>query len=215
MRSRTLPARVYHLAEAANWPSICLSGLLSTKVLLDLAGLQGTERERIERCQRLEHTTLPNGVQVRDQKPLPERSLATCLVGLTPPEWYELINSQVFFWLDADRLNRQRRACEPRPQVVLVVDARRLVARYAERVSLSRINSGQACRRPAMRGRCTFVPYRLWIETGWSSETEGLGIRLHARSQRPVELTVAEDARDVMSCLIDVRRLGSGEAFRP
>lgn len=215
MRSRTLPARVYHLAEAANWPSICLSGLLSTKVLLDLAGLQGTERERIERCQRLEHTTLPNGVQVRDQKPLPERSLATCLVGLTPPEWYELINSQVFFWLDADRLNRQRRACEPRPQVVLVVDARRLVARYAERVSLSRINSGQACRRPAMRGRCTFVPYRLWIESGWSSEADGLSIPRRTYSQRPAELTVAGEAKEVMSCVIEVHCLEPGEAFRP
>ena len=215
MGPRTLPAHIYHLAEEANWPSICRSGLLSTKVLLDLAGLQGTERERIERCQRLEHTSLPKGVQVRDQKPLPAGALATCLVGMAPSEWYELINSQVFFWLGVDRLNRQRRACEPRPQVVLVVDAQRLVARYAERISLSRINSGHARRRPARRGRCTFVPYRLWIESGWSSETEGLGVQRRAQSQRPAELTVTEDARDVMSCVTDVHRLGSGKAFRP
>ncbi|HSE58312.1 MAG TPA: hypothetical protein VLA99_06390 [Nitrospiraceae bacterium] len=215
MRSRTLPAQLYHLAEAANWPSICRSGLLSTKVLLDQAGLQGTERERIERRQRLEHRVLPNGVQVRDQKPLPARSLATCLVGLTAPEWYELINSQVFFWLDADRLNRQRRACEPRPQVVLVVDAQRLAARYAERMSLSRITSGHARRRPARRGRCTFVPYRLWIESGWSSEADGLGIHPRTYSQRPAELTVAGEAKEVMSCVIEVHRLEPGETFRP
>ena len=215
MRSRTLPAQLYHLAEAANWPSICRSGLLSTKVLLDQAGLQGTERERIERRQRLEHRVMPNGVQVCDQKPLPARSLATCLVGLTPPEWYELINSQVFFWLDEDRLNRQRRACEPRPQVVLVVDAQRLAAHYAERMSLSRINSGHARRRPARRGRCTFVPYRLWIESAWSSEADGLGLHPRAHSQRPAEMTIAEQAKEVMSCVIEVHRLEPGEAFRP
>jgi hypothetical protein len=154
-------------------------------------------------------------VQVRDQKPLPASALSTCLVGLTSQEWYELINSQVFFWLDVDRLNRQRRACESRPQVVLIVEARRLVARYAERISLSRINSGHARRRPARRGRCTFVPYRLWIESGWSSEMEGLGIQRRVPNQRPAELTVAEDARDVMSCVIDVHHLRSGQTFRP
>ena len=215
MGLRTLPARIYHLAEAANWPSISRSGLLSTKVLLDLVGMLGTERERIERCQRLEHTSLPNGVQVRDQRPLPAGTLGTCLVGMAPPEWYALINSQVFFWLSVDRLNRQRSACEPRRQVVLIIDTARLVVRYAERIALSRINSGNARRRPAPRGRCTFVPYRQWAESGWSSEAEGLGIHPRTHSQRPAELTVAEDARDVMSCLIDVHRLASGKAFRP
>ena len=81
MGLRTLPARVYHLAEAANWPSIRRSGLLSTTALLDQAGVQGNKRARIERSQRLQHLVLPNGVQVRDQKPLPARALAACLVG--------------------------------------------------------------------------------------------------------------------------------------
>jgi hypothetical protein len=215
MGLRALPSRIYHLAEAANWPSIRRNGLLSTKALLDLVGMREMERERMERCQRLEHTTLPSGVQVRDQRPLPAGALAKCLVGMVPPEWYALINSQVFFWLSVDRLNRQRRACEPRPQIVLIIDTARLVARYAERIALSRINSGNARRRPARRGRCTFVPYRQWVESGWSSEAEGLGIPLWAQSHRPAELTVAEGVRDVMSCIIEVRRLGSGKAFRP
>ena len=63
---------------------------------------------------------------LRDQKPLPAAALRKCLVGMTPVEWYALINSKVFFWFDVDRLNRQRGACEPRPQVVLEVDAMRL-----------------------------------------------------------------------------------------
>ncbi|MGH6927237.1 MAG: DUF7002 family protein, partial [Dongiaceae bacterium] len=31
--------RVFHLAEAANWPSIKRHGVLSTRALLDLAGV--------------------------------------------------------------------------------------------------------------------------------------------------------------------------------
>ncbi|HNP82424.1 MAG TPA: hypothetical protein PKN47_13250 [Nitrospira sp.] len=214
MGLRTLPARVYHLAEAANWPSIRRSGLLSTTALLDQAGVQGNKRERIERSQRLQHLVLPNGVQVRDQKPLPARALAACLVGMLPSEWYGLINSQVFFWLDMDRLNRQRLACGSRPQVVLVIDVERLVARYGERMALSRINSGNARRRPARRGRCTFVPYREWVNSGWSSETEGLGLCLRERSHPPAELTVAGDATDIMNCVTDIHRLSPGELLR-
>lgn len=214
MGLRTLPARVYHLAEAANWPSIRRSGLLSTTALLDQAGVQGKERERIERSQRLEHLVLPNGVQVRDQKPLPARALAACLIGMPPPEWYGLINSQVFFWLDIDRLNRQRLACGSRPQVVLVIDVERLVARYDERIALSRINSGNARRRPARRGRCTFVPYREWVNLGWSSETKGLGLGSRERNHPPAELTVVGDATETMNCVIEVHHLRPGELLR-
>jgi hypothetical protein len=67
------------------------------------------------------------GLQVRDQRPMPPAVLEACLVGLTPAEWYALTNARVFFWFDLDRLNLQRAACEPRPQVVLAVDTAKLV----------------------------------------------------------------------------------------
>jgi hypothetical protein len=210
-----LPAHIYHLAEASNWQFICRGVLLSTKGLLDAAGVRGVGRKRIECCQRLKHMELPNGVQVRDQKPMPANALKRCLVGMTPSEWYAMINSQVFFWLDVDRLNRQRGACEPRPQVVLKVDTKRLLAQHAERIALSPINTGNARRRPAKRGRCTFVPYWVWVESGWSSETEGLGTRSRPRSHRPVELTVADAVYDIMSFVVGVHRLGAGEIFCP
>src|SRR4030095_11415847 len=146
------PTRIYHLAEAANWRSIRRSGLLSTKALLDAADVHGKERKRIECSQRLKHMKLPNGVQVRDQKPMPAEAFKQCLVGMTPAEWYALINSKVFFWLDVDRLNRQRRACEPRPQVVLEIDTKRLLTRHGERIALSTINTGNARRRPRNAG---------------------------------------------------------------
>ncbi len=210
----TLPTQILHLAESANWLSIQQHGLLSTSALLDLAEVHGNKRTQFERLQRLAHTELPNGVHVRDQKPMPSQSLAQCLIGMAPEEWYQLINSKVFFWLDHNRLNRQRRACEPRPQVVLVVDTQRLLARHAEKVALSPFNTGNTRRKPAARGRSTFVPHAVWSESGWFSEAAGLGTRARAGSHRPVELTVDGAIPDIMGMVVRVCWLRPGESFR-
>jgi hypothetical protein len=208
-----LPPHVFHLAEEANLPLIQQYGLLSASALLDLAGIQGEERIRLERRQRLTHVTLPNGLYLRDQKPMPSQALSRCLIGMDPTEWYELINSKVFFWLDPDRLNRQRRACEPRPQVVLVVDTGRLLDRHAERVSLSPFNTGNARRKPALRGPNTFVPYTSWRESAWENEAAGLRTRPRPRSHRPVELTVDGTVPDIMELVIHADRLAPGESL--
>ncbi|MDP9131680.1 MAG: hypothetical protein M3M98_00915, partial [Nitrospirota bacterium] len=92
--SRELPSHVFHLTEKTNFSSIRQHGLLSTKALLDLAGVGSNERAQLERRCRLTHTELPNGVQIRDQKPLLPQALTRCLVGMTPFEWYALINSK-------------------------------------------------------------------------------------------------------------------------
>lgn len=210
-----LPAHIYHLAEATNWPSIQLHGLLSTSALLDLAALPKNERDRYEQQHRHDHMELlHHGIQIRDQRPMPVQALERCLVGLTPSEWYRLLNRKVFFWLDVDRLNRQRRACGPRPQVVLIVDTERLLSRHADRVALSPINSGNARRKPAIRGKSTFVSYVEWSRSGWSSEAIDLGTSRRAMSHRPVELTVEGAIRNIMECLIDVQQLGPGEQFQ-
>lgn len=209
-----LPVYIYHLAEAANWPSIQRHGLLSTSALLDLAELSENERDRYEQQQRLDHTQLPRGIQIRDQKPMPAKALERCLVGLRPSEWYQLLNRKVFFWLDADRLNRQRRACGPRSQIVLVVNTEQLLRRHAKRIALSPINSGNARRKPAVRGKATFVPYTEWLKSGWSSEVMGLGTSERAGSHRPVELTVEGSIQDIMECLVDVQRLVPEEQFQ-
>ena len=107
---------VYHLAEAENWPSIQRDGLFSTHALLERAGINGSIRDAVEREHRPKRTTLSTGLVIRDQRPMPPASLERCLVGLTAPQWYELLNSKVFFWLDIERLNRQRRACGSFPQ---------------------------------------------------------------------------------------------------
>jgi hypothetical protein len=210
-----LPTYIYHLAEAANWPSIQQRGLLSASALFELAGLPKDERDRREQHYRPDHTELPGGVQIRDQKRMPTQSLKRCLVGLTPAQWYQLLNNKVFFWLDPDRLNRQRNACGPRPQIVLVVHTQLLLTRHADRVALSPINTGNARRNPAVRGRSTFVPYTQWLESAWSSEAAGLGTRRRAKSHSPVELTVETAIPGIMEYIIDIQSLKPGERFRP
>jgi hypothetical protein len=208
-----LPRQVYHLAEETNVVSIQRHGLLSASALLDLAGIHGAQRIRLEQHQRPVHITLPNGIQLRDQKPMPPQALACCLIGMDPADWYRLINSKVFFWVDLQRMDRQRRACGRRPQVVMVVDTKRLLDRYAGVASVSPINTGNARRRPAVRGLSSFVPYASWFASGWNSESVGLGTRPRPRSHRAVELTVNGAVPDIMDFVIRLHRLGPGQLY--
>ncbi|GCE27678.1 hypothetical protein KDA_31620 [Dictyobacter alpinus] len=206
---------IYHMAEAANWPAIQRDGLHSASTLLDFAGILGKDRERLEKHQRLTHTELPNGIQIRDQRPMPAAALANCLIGITPSEWYTLINAHIFFWLDPTRLNRHRAACGARPQVVLTVDASKLVAAYAEKIAITPINTGNARRRPARRGAATFVPYTTWVTSAWTSEAASLGTPVRPSSHHPVELTVVGSIPDIMQFVVGVQQLAPGQLFTP
>ena len=210
-RTASLPPTLYHLTQVTNWHSIERYGLLSTQALLDLAELSGIEREYIEHRHRTEHVLLPNGVVISDQKPMPPKALKPCLHGVTPDQWYALLNSKVFFWLDTERLSRLRRVYRTQPQIVMSIDTERLVARHAEQITLTPINTGNARRQPAQRGLCTFVPYEMWLESGWTSETEALHMRPRLRSHPPAELTIAYAVPDVMDFVVDVRRLEAGD----
>jgi hypothetical protein len=202
---------VYHLAEAGNWPSIQRDGLFSTCALLERAGISGSNRAVIEREHRPKRTILSNGLVIRDQKPMPPAALERCLVGLTSTQWYHLLNSKVFFWLDIERLNRQRRACGEFPQVVLKIATDRLLNRYAAKAALTPINTGNARRKPALRGAATFVPHSDWVDTAWLSEAQALGTRPRPRNHLPVELTIADSVPDVMDFVVSVKNLAPGE----
>ena len=87
--------------------------------------------------------------------------------GLTPGEWYALLNSYVFLWPCRDRMDRQRKACGLRPQFVLTFDAEALLTSFAAHAFVSPINSGNARRKPARRGLDTILAYGVWLEGGW------------------------------------------------
>lgn len=155
--------RLYHMAHDGSWPSITAHGLLSTSALLDLYGVAGDERAAIESAWRpgsvaLSHPRLGAAV-VRDQRPLRPDLLARCLTeGMTPAEWYELLNARVFFWVSEDNLRVLRNALAYRhdPQSILTVDTARLLERHLDDVQLSSINSGSILRGGAARGPRTF-----------------------------------------------------------
>ena len=215
--STCLPARlVYHLADAANWASIQRLGLLSASRLMDLAGMTEAQRKRLECTQRQTSITLPTGAILRDQVPMPPTALLRCLIGMTPAEWYALVNSKVFFWFDPGRLDRQRRAGAASPRaVVMTIDAERLLAAHGARAALSAINTGNARRKPAPRGRQSFVPYAAWLDGRWASEAAALGTWPRAASHPPAELTVEEGVPDAMDFVLSLRHLDRNEPFTP
>ena len=205
-----IPDRVYHLVEASNWHSVQSHGLLSAYELFRLTDVPIEAQVRISTTQRLQLTALSDQVAIRDQLPMPPAALRKCLVGMTPAEWYALLNRMLFFWCDRERLNRQLKACGGRPQVVLTLDTKRLLARHADRVALTPFNTGNARRKPAIRGRATFVPYPVWFASAWRSEAEGLGIRERPPSHSPVELTVKGSVRDAAEFTVGIEYVCSG-----
>jgi hypothetical protein len=207
-----IPDHVYHLVEASNWNSVQRHGLLSSRELLRLTDVPTEAQERICTTQRLHLTALSDQVAIRDQLPMPPAALQKCLVGMTPAQWYALLNQMVFFWCDRDRLNRQLNACAGRSQIVLTLDAKQLVAQHAERVALTPFNTGNARRKPAIRGRATFVPYSAWLASAWRSEAEAFGMRERASTHSPVELTVTGSVRDAAEFMVGIEYVRSGNS---
>jgi hypothetical protein len=210
-----LPDRIYHMAEATNWNSIKLNGLYSTSTLLDQAGLINcSERDEYEKNQRPTNIILPNGVEIRDQIRIPASALETCLIDMTPTEWYQYSNARIFFWLDPLRVQRHRNACMTRGQVVLTIDTATFVDTYRDNIFVTPINSGNATRRPARRGKGTFVPYHDYIQNGWFSETSSLNnLSERKRSHKPVELTVVGAIPDILQYVVNTCHLQPGESF--
>lgn len=154
---------LYHMAEDGSWESIRRHGLLSTSALLDRFEIEGEERYAIESVRRPEITSIQHPEHgtalIRDNKPMQEKSLERCLVGMTPLEWYEHLNRRVFFWVEWKRLLGLlgARTYRDRPHLVLEVDTAKLLDRHTDRVTLSPINSGATfAMSPAPRGPDTF-----------------------------------------------------------
>ncbi|VTU12862.1 hypothetical protein SRS16CHR_00101 [Variovorax sp. SRS16] len=199
---------VYHLLDAENLASVRKLGLLSTRRLVEASGDANPQTLRRHRAKG---ERLASGAKIRDQRPMPPLALARALgSGLVPEDWYALLNAKVFFWLDVERLNRQRAACGSSPQVALVMDARRMLDDYKASAFVSPINTGNAMRAPARRNLTTFVPYERWRVDAWQHEViEGQPAR--PRTHRPVELTIDEAIPNAMSYVLEVIPLPWGQ----
>ncbi len=201
---------VYHLVDAGNWPSVQKLGLMSAARLM---AASGEVKDNTPRHHRPVAQRLASGILIRNQKPMPPAALARCLKsGLVPEDWFELLNSKVFFWLDIERLNRQRHACKDAPQIALVIDAARLLSNYSTVATVAPINTGNAMRAAVPRNRTTFVPYERWVVDGWNHEVIP-GAPRRPANHRPVELTIDDAVPDIMEYVVSVVALRADEGL--
>lgn len=203
---------LYHMAERGSWLSIREHGLLSTSALLDRYGLSGAERIPVEARRRPTSVTLTQvglgSVVVRDQLPMDDKGLGRCLQdGLSPEEWYRLLNSKVFFWLTRDRLLRLLNAGTYRAEEhdVLQLDAKALMDAYADKIWLCPMNSGCTKPFPHPRGQTTFQRIATYPYADWKAKRK--------RGERVVELAVDYAVPNIARFVSRVSRMKGSEEF--
>lgn len=155
---------LYHMAWDGSWPTIRRHGLLSTSALLDVYQVKGRLRTAIESKHRPRSIRLTRDgllpVVVRDQHPMSEAALRRCLTGgLTPRDWYRILNARVFFWLTEDRLLRMMGSPSYArlPHTVLTLDTRSVASAYWPKVRFAAMNTGCTVPFAHPRGRETFL----------------------------------------------------------
>jgi hypothetical protein len=205
--------KLYHMAEAGTWPGIVEHGLLSTSALVRLFEVPEPSRTQILSAHRpagieISHPRVGRAV-VRDQIPMSDAGLKRCLQdGLTPADWYRLLNVAVFFWLTEERLERLLGAGAYRERVhtVITMETRSLLVDCSERTVLSPINSGCTRPFPRPRGRSTFLPLGEYPFQHWRKK-RGL-------TDAVVELAVQDAVRNVTRYAVEVRERRVGERGR-
>ncbi|MDE0032538.1 MAG: hypothetical protein OXU75_05345 [Deltaproteobacteria bacterium] len=187
---------LYHMAERGSWVSIKKGGLLSTSAILDLYSIYGSERTRIERQHRpksieIREEGLTRAV-IRDQIPMSDSGLRRCLPSrLQPSDWYEILNSKVFFWLSEERLHKltTARAYRDREHDVIEVSTRSLIEAHRPAIWLCPINSGCTKPMPRSRDETVFARIEDYPYSSWR--------RRRKRGERVVELAVDYSVPDI------------------
>ncbi|HEV2676211.1 MAG TPA: hypothetical protein VGV37_16925 [Aliidongia sp.] len=201
-----LPIEAFHFVDAVNWASVETEGLHSTDTLLRMAAFP-PDVVAAARNWRSAGLLLPNGRYIRDQRPMPAAALGPSLDdGLAPADWYELLNTCVFFWLSADRAANHRRALRHRPQMLIRLDARRLAAAYADIACVSPFNLGNARRQPARRGLRSLVPVDVWQKTAWQTERPP-PTAMRSPSHKPAELVLRGSVPDFLRYVTAIEAL--------
>lgn len=197
--------KLYHMAESGSWENIQRHGLLSTSALLDLFEISGSQREALESQWRSTGKKISHPVHgeavVRDQRPMPPNALRSALIDMNPEQWYKFLNRRVFFWVSEDRLKGMLRTYRNDSHDVLTLDTTALLEAYADRATVSQINTGYALRRPAKRSMATLqsLPERRL--------TSGFG--------RLAELTVDYALPDVSRFVLSVDSRRGGDLGNP
>ena len=201
---------LYHLTHVENWDLIRHRGLLSTSALLDLFAIDGDIRRQLECRNRRELVPLRNsdiGMAIlRDQKPMDDRGLERALTdGMSPHDWYRLVNQHVFFWVDRGRVDRLlgARAYRNDRHALLVARTPEFLNLHADRTVLSPLNTGATKPMPHPRGKDCFVPLASYPFAYWR--------RKRNVRNAVVELAVPRAVPNVIEVLERVSVVGRGE----
>lgn len=201
--------RVYHMAECGAWDSIRTRGLMSATAVLDHLAVGGDYRARYESEHRGEKIDVragaPSHIVLRDQKPMPEGRLIRALTyGTTPRQWYELINSKVFFWAEEKRLHGLLGARDYRKleHDVLTLDSSTFIPTYADAIWLCHMNSGNTWPMPHRRG--TEIFRRI---SNYPVKRSG------NPDKTVVELVVDYAVPDIANFVLEVRRMRGSEVL--
>jgi hypothetical protein len=156
---------------------------------------------------QLDHPT-HRRVLIRDQKPMSESALRTCLADMTTAEWYATLNRRAFLWASHDRVERLlgARAYRDESHTVLTIDSAPLVHRYAGEIELSPINSGSTIFNPQVRGSQTFTPLLKYPFEEWR--------RKRSAKLAVAEVTVPYAIRDIADFVIRVEERRGSECLR-
>lgn len=193
---------LFHMAEVGTWPAIRARGLMSTTAALDHYGVAGIDRSSFEAEHRPEKVQLGMGEDVivlRDQKPMSPHRLAMGLEnGITPSEWYRLLNSKVFMWAEERRLLGLLNARDYRglEHDVLTIDTASLLSVHEARIWLCPMNSGNTFPIPHRRGTNTFRRI-----ADYPVKTSGAPVK------EVVEVVVDYSIPDIATHVVEVRRM--------
>ena len=196
---------LYHIAWGRSWPSIKEHGLLSTKALLRSYGKSEDQITALSHARRqhwveIDCPSRPRAV-LRDQKPLTDAGLRRALPDSVEPwQWYDLINSMVFFWPTAKRLKTMisASAYHEVEQDVLLVDTKTLVQLEQPDIRLSRMNSGSTKRMAHPRDLDLFKRFE---EYPFSTRRKKQG-----RERAVAEVCVIERVDRIRDAVTDVKR---------
>jgi hypothetical protein len=195
--------RIYHMAEADSWPSIRQHGLLSSNDVATRSGVQGAASEQLRRGHRRAKVAVQvpgiGTIVLRDQLPMPAERIGRALPpGVTPADWYELINDRVFFWAEHHRLVRllKSRQYGHLEHDVLTINTASLVAIHTERILLCHMNSGNTLPMMTARSPAIFMPIADYPVNGRANPVK-----------KVVEVTVLGGVPDIAEHVVEVRRM--------
>lgn len=131
-----------------------------------------------------------------------DAALRKCLQNMNPQQWYETLNSKVFFWLSRERLLGllSARAYRNRKHCILTLDTSRMVERHLAHITLSPINSGSTVYNPQPRSAQTFLPIASYPFDHWLKKRR-------SRTKAVVELAVDYAVPDIADLVLRVEHM--------